>query len=98
MRQGEIFRLRWEYVNPKKGWLDVSRVELSEIALAALRWHSEHFPSTSGLVFTTDGKSPIWKRSFVQRVLDPLLEVAGVRRVVFHELRHTVNSLLWRRE
>jgi integrase len=117
MRQGEIFGLRWEYVNLEKGWLDVTlqlaynkdgqlhlkepktaksrrRVELSEVAVAALRWHKEHFPSTSGLVFTTDGKSAIWKRNFAQRVLDPVLEMAGVRRVVFHELRHTVNSLL----
>jgi integrase len=117
MRQGEIFGLRWEYVNLEKGWLDVTlqlaynkdgqlhlkepktakskrRVELSEVAVAALRWHRKHFPSTSGLVFTTDGKSAIWKRNFAQRVLDPVLEMAGVRRVVFHELRHTVNSLL----
>ncbi len=117
MRQGEIFGLRWEYVNLEKGWLDVTlqlaynkegqlylkepktekskrRVELSAIAVAALRWHKEHFPSTSGLVFTTDGESPIWKRNFSQRIMDPLIEMAGVRRVVFHELRHTVNSLL----
>ena len=117
MRQGEIFGLRWEYVNLEKGWLDVTlqlaynkdgqlhlkepktakskrRVELSEVAVAALRWHKQHFPSTSGLVFTTDGKSAIWKRNFAQRVLDPVLEMAGARRVVFHELRHTVNSLL----
>jgi integrase len=70
------------------------RVELSEVAVAALRWHRKHFPSTSGLVFTTDGRSAIWKRNFAQRVLDPVLEMAGVRRVVFRELRHTVNSLL----
>ncbi len=86
MRQGEIFGLRWEYVDLEKGWLDVTlqlaynkegelclkepktgkskrRIELSEIAVAALRWHEEHFPSSSGLVFTTDGESPIWKRT-----------------------------------
>jgi len=46
------------------------------MAVAALRWHKEHFPSSSALVFTTDGESPIWKRNFSQRVLDPLLEMA----------------------
>ena len=117
MRQGEIFGLRWEYVNLEKGWLDVTlqlaynkegqlflkapktekskrRIQLGELAIAALRWHKEHFPSSSGLVFTTDGENAVWKRNFAQRVLDPLLELAGARRVVFHELRHTVNSLL----
>ncbi len=117
MRQGEIFGLRWEYVNLDKGWLDVTlqlaynkegqlilkepktakskrRIQLGDLAIAALRWHREQFPSSSGLVFTTDGQNAVWKRNFSQRVLDPLLEMAGSRRVVFHELRHTVNSLL----
>ncbi len=85
------------YLKEPKTEKSKRRVELSAIAVAALRWHKEHFPSTSGLVFTTDGKSPIWKRNFSQRIMDPLLEMAAVRRVVFHELRHTVNSLLLER-
>jgi len=70
------------------------RIQLGELAIAALSWHKEHFPSSSGLVFTTDGERAVWKRNFAQRVLDPLLKMAGTRRIVFHELRHTVNSLL----
>jgi integrase len=70
------------------------RIPLCELAIVALRNHKQRFSESSELVFTAEGGGPIWKRNFSQRVLDPLIKMAGIRRVVFHELRHTINSLL----
>jgi integrase len=72
----------------------IRRVYLTDLAVAALRWHREKFTDGIGLIFRAQSGGRIWKRNFSQRVLDPLLELAGVRRVTFHELRHTCNSLL----
>ena len=47
----------------------------------------------SGLVFTSTIGTSLEPRN-VARVLDELIKKAGVRRIRFHDLRHTCASLL----
>jgi len=46
------------------------------------------------LVFPSDAGTPVEMNNFVQRVFTPLLACAGLRRIRFHDLRHTYGSLL----
>jgi integrase len=47
-----------------------------------------------GLVFPSDANTPIEMNNFVQRVFAPPLTRAGLRKIRFHDLRHTFGSLL----
>lgn len=51
-------------------------------------------PNALGLVFTTTIGTPI-EPSNLRREFDALIEQAGVRRIRFHDLRHTCASLLF---
>jgi integrase len=46
------------------------------------------------LVFPSEAGTPIEMNNFSQRVFKPLLASAGLRRIRFHDLRHTFGSLL----
>ena len=46
------------------------------------------------LVFPSEAGTPIEMTNFSERVFKPLLTQAGLRRVRFHDLRHTYGSLL----
>ena len=46
------------------------------------------------LVFPSEAGTPIEMNNFSQRVFKPLLATAGLRRIRFHDLRHTFGSLL----
>ncbi len=46
------------------------------------------------LVFPSEVGTPLEINNFVARVFEPLLEKAGLRRIRFHDLRHTYGSLL----
>lgn len=46
------------------------------------------------LVFATANGQPIRKSNFLRREFGPLLIRTGVRRITFHALRHTANTLL----
>jgi integrase len=46
------------------------------------------------LVFPSEVGTPIEMNNFSQRVFKPLLATAGLRRIRFHDLRHTFGSLL----
>jgi integrase len=46
------------------------------------------------LVFPSEAGTPIEMNNFSERVFKPLLTQAGLRRVRFHDLRHTYGSLL----
>jgi integrase len=46
------------------------------------------------LVFPSEAGTPREMNNFCQRVFAPLLTRAGLRRVRFHDLRHTFGSLL----
>jgi integrase len=49
---------------------------------------------TDELVFPSEAGTPLEINNFVARVFEPLLEKAGLRRIRFHDLRHTYGSLL----
>jgi|APSaa5957512622_1039677.scaffolds.fasta_scaffold17258_2 integrase len=46
------------------------------------------------LVFATTQGTPLNDRNVIQRVFEPALKNAGLRRIRFHDLRHTCASLL----
>lgn len=63
------------------------RVERSREALA-------HGRGAVSWVFVSSEGRPLFKANFAQRVFHPLLRKAGLRRVRFHDLRHTFASRL----
>jgi len=46
------------------------------------------------LVFPSEAGTPIEMNNFSERVFKPLLTRAGLRKIRFHDLRHTFSSLL----
>jgi hypothetical protein len=46
------------------------------------------------LVFPSEAGTPIEMNNFSERVFKPLLARAGLRRIRFHDLRHTFGSML----
>ena len=46
------------------------------------------------LVFPSEAGTPIEMNNFCQRIFKPLLASAGIRKIRFHDLRHTFGSLL----
>lgn len=94
---------RWVLGEPKT---QSSRrpILLTAGALAALGRHREHQAAERewmgetwqdhGLVFTDGLGGPLRPQNLIRRSFVPLLERAGVPRVRFHDLRHTVATLL----
>lgn len=73
----------------------VSRTQIpvsSRVSRTAV-WLSDSPGSYCGLVFTTTIGTAIEPRNLL-RVFDQLIVKAGVRRIRFHDLRHTCASLL----
>ena len=50
--------------------------------------------TSAPLVFPSDAGTPIEMNNFSKRVFQPLLTAAGLRKIRFHDLRHTFGSLL----
>jgi len=48
----------------------------------------------SGLIFPSRAGTPMEADNLVQRSFEPLLERAGLPRVRFHDLRHTIATVL----
>lgn len=84
------------------------RVDLTNAAVEALRGHLNRqmedmqrlgdLYQDQGLVFTTNTGAPINPSNLRQRSFGKLLNRAGLRKVRFHDLRHTCATLLLRRE
>ena len=84
------------------------RVDLTKAAVESLRNHVSRqmdeiarlgdLYQDQGLVFTTDTGAPVNPSNLRQRSLVKLLEKAGLRKIRFHDLRHTCATLLLRRE
>lgn len=60
----------------------------------ALELSEEGYKNKANLVFTTITGTPMDKRNVTRRILDPALELAGLRKVGFHSLRHSYVSML----
>jgi integrase len=52
------------------------------------------FDLSGALVFPSDAGTPIEMNNFCQRVFHPVTTQAGLRRIRFHDLRHTFGSAL----
>ena len=89
--------------SPKTG-SSVAPVDLSPLCLNALREHRKRQVGDKlkvgesyldqDLVFATGRGTPLSDRNIVRRVFEPALRAAGLRRIRFHDLRHTCASLL----
>ncbi len=85
---------RWEFIDPKT-IQSRRRIILSPRLKEALEIH--RINSTEGplnLVFCTTNGTPLDDRNLVQREFAPTLERAGIKKIRFHDLRHTFASLL----
>ena len=79
------------------------RVDVSEELRRALQLRDDRLVTVFGegksdvsdeLVFPSEAGTPIEMNNFSERVFKPLLARAGLRRIRFHDLRHTFGSLL----
>lgn len=73
------------------------RIELSAVAIGALnqrRAIATQERRRSELIFPSERGYPLRKSNFIRKVWDPIRNVAGVKGLRFHILRHTAASLL----
>jgi integrase len=73
----------------------VRDVDLSPRTVETLRLCQVMYPPlASDLIFRTRGDHPLDPDNLVKRVFRPTLARAGIRRIRFHDLRHTYATLL----
>jgi Site-specific recombinase XerD len=85
---------RGTFTNPKTPNA-VRDVDLSPRTLEALRLYQVMYPPlASDLVFRSRDDHPLDPDNLVKRVFRPTLARAGIRRIRFHDLRHTYATLL----
>lgn len=71
------------------------KIDLGPTVMAQLkRWKLACPPSDLVLLFPNDSGRPIEKGNLIRRHFEPTLRKAGLRRIRFHDLRHTFASLL----
>jgi len=58
------------------------------------RWRSQGRPGPEVLVFPSSTGRPLDRSNLITREFEPALERAGLRKVRFHDLRHTYASLM----
>ncbi len=74
--------------------IDIPPILVEELKAHQLRQMVELETNEYNLVFTTTEGTPMDKRNVVRRVLDPSRNLAGLRKVGFHSLRHSYVSML----
>lgn len=69
-------------------------VRTGKMLMRALREHQLRTGGRSEFVFSTSLGSPLDPANLVKRVFEPTLRAAGLRRVRFHDLRHSAASIM----
>ncbi|MBN2062555.1 MAG: site-specific integrase [Deltaproteobacteria bacterium] len=71
------------------------KIDLGPTVMAQLKqWKLACKPNELDLVFPNEEGKPIDKNNLIRRHYEPALRRAGLRRIRFHDLRHTFASLL----
>ncbi len=71
------------------------RIQVSPMLLSALRRHRLTAPQSDlQLIFCNSDGQPLDPDNMIKREFHPALDRAGLRRIRFHDLRHTYASLL----
>ncbi len=85
---------RGEFVNPKSK-NSIRRIVVSPVLRSALEQHRLVWGKPeSDMLFSNGNGSSIDPENLIKREFHPALDRAGVRRIRFHDLRHTFASLL----
>lgn len=74
--------------------VDIPPILVEELKAHQVRQMVEQETNVYNLVFTTTAGTPMNKTNVTRRILDPALELAGLRKVGFHSLRHSYVSML----
>ena len=85
-----------DFSEPKtaKGRRQITLPQIAVDSLRLQRKSGKATPHPSTLIFPDAKGGPIRKQNLVRRSFRPLLERAGIRRIRFHDLRHTAATLL----
>ena len=71
------------------------KIDLGPTVIAQLKkWKPACPPNDLDLVFPSDEGTPIDNNNLVRRHFEPAMRNAGLRKIRFHDLRHTFASLL----
>jgi integrase len=85
-------KTRWKFVTPKSK-RSVRNIVLSPILKDALEVHRLNSPTgPNDLIFTGKSGGPIDPDNMIHREFLPTLERAGLRKIRFHDLRHTYTT------
>ena len=85
---------RWYFDSPKTRY-SVRAVTMSPRLKEALEIHRIHAPvNEDDLIFCNSGNNPVDPDNIIKRHFQPALRMAGLRKIRFHDLRHTYTSLL----
>lgn len=80
-------------------------IKVGEATLSVLRDHlqlqdferkiaGERWQRTDDLIFTSTIGTPLDRKNVVERSFEPLIQAAGVKRIRFHDLRHTAVAIM----
>ncbi len=88
----------WKFITPKSK-RSIRRIIMSPLLSEALQNHRLNdqingCPNKYDLIFANRAGEPLDGQNLINREFYPALEVAGLRRVRFHDLRHSYCSLL----
>ena len=102
MRRGEIFPMKWIYVDFANGLITVPTsksgkrryVVLNRRAMGILQARRRRYPLSEFVLPKITLTGPMDAANFCQRVFRPALAAAGIMDFRFHDLRHTFGSRL----
>ena len=84
----------WKFITPKSK-KSIRRIVMSPVLREALQVHQLNSDTNRyDLIFTNHDREPMDGQNLINREFYPTLEAAGLRKIRFHDLRHTYCSLL----